>query len=294
MEGRDLGEARTVTLCDEGSGRNRFRVCAAFESGRLSVKGDDFGLFPLRRWGALTYRYHCDFDEENTKTLAEALAPAGGDWMEELKRRFGGTAACLGLREFCAESGIRYRFGNLSVSTPEDREWLRASGSSDGPAFESLQHAFDMTGEYRSHPTPEHAGLDGPYGELSGEAFLIAYFRDRGVTEEEIEWYRRWGCFGGCWDLAPNVCGMESAKARADGIIAYRSATIEDIDAERCAPPWEWRYAKKFLPAGGPNGEICLCCYQGKTYYYGIAKEEVPITEEMRKNGSWYVYDWCD
>lgn len=39
---------------------------------------------------------------------------------------------------------------------------------------------------------------------------------------------------------------------------------------------------------------VYTCVYNGREYYFGVGREEVPITEDMRQNGVWYVYTWAD
>ncbi len=102
--------------------------------------------------------------------------------------------------------------------------------------------------------------------------------------------------------MMANAYGMQYAKERADEIIKYREATQETMWTYGGTPPWEWYYAKDFyriydldrIPDSIPVYNIYECVYQGKTYYYGVGKEEPPITEDMRKNGKWYGYTWAD
>ncbi len=291
----------TIKLCDEGSSRNHFTVTASFDKNRLTIKGHDFGLAPLRKWGANEYVYRYSFDSNNTKLLLDSLAVPGADPVTELKQRLTGTSACTQLREYCNEHHISYQFDNATIYSENDRRLVREDKPSEVATFVSLQHAFDIEKEYRSHPTPRNT-YQGPYQGLSGRSFLIAYFKDHGITDEEIEWYGRWGGFPNNSFLA-NAKGLQYAEQRTKCIIGYRSATVEDIHENRCTAPWEWRYAKDFqkvsclerIPDNIPvKHGIYLCFYQNEYFYFGIAKEEAPITEDMRQNGKWYVYTWAD
>ena len=291
----------TYRLCSEGSSRNRFTVTAVFKSNELTIFCYDRGLAPLRQWGANKYVYMYIFDEKNTELLLRSITISGADPVTELKNRFAGTAACAQLREHCRKHGISYRFDNMSVYSKDDDRLVREDRPSEVATFVSLQHAYDIEMEYRTHPAPRST-YQGPYQGLSGKAFLTAYFKDHGVTDEEIEWYGRWGCFPGD-SLLANAKGLMYAEQRTKNIIEYRSATVEDVHRNRCSPPWEWRYAKDFqkvlylecIPRSTPvKSGIYQCCYEDRWYYYGIAKEETPITEDMRQRGSWFVYTWSD
>ena len=294
----------TVTLCDEQSSKNHFTVIVSLDDNKLTVTGHDFGLTPLRMWGTNEYKYWYFFDEKNTEKLMNALYESGFDPIEEMKNRFAGTSACACLRMLCKEIGIEYRFDNLSVFSEDDLRLVDEDKPSEVSTFVSLKHAIDIKYEYDSHPIPKST-YDGPYKGLYGRNFLIAYFKDRGITDEEIEWYDRWGGlpYGGPTNrMMANAEGMKYAKERADCIIAYRDVTADTIWKGSYPPPWEWNNAKDFqrvydlrcIPDKIPVYRICECEYQGKSYYYGIGKEETPITEDMRVNGKWYVYTWAD
>ncbi len=143
------------------------------------------------------------------------------------------------------------------------------------------------------------------YDGMKGESFLVAFFRDKGISEDEICFYRRWtdGDFGNLSNLAADNDGLKCAHKCAHSILEYRNMSVEDVLAnfdDAVKVPWAWPGAKRFQPLLLPphsarevNG-IYLCSYGGKEYLFGVGKEEVPITAEMSKNGNWYVYTWSD
>ena len=101
----------------------------------------------------------------------------------------------------------------------------------------------------------------------------------------------------------PNSDGLAYAERQADAIIAYRDVPVDRIFADGASPPWEWRTAKSFQKITDPGwipedpcgpGGIYECDYKGKSYYYGINKDETTVTNDMRKNGTWFVYTWAD
>ncbi len=291
----------TIKLCDESSSKNHFTVTASFENNRLTITGHDFGLAPLRQWGANEYKYWYFFDERNTNLLLNSLASCGIDPIEQLKKWFTGSSACPRLREFCKGNHIGYQFDNLSIYSEKDHRLVREDKPSEIATFANLENAYDVLREYDSHPTPRNT-YHGPYQGLYGREFLIAYLKDHGVTDDEIEWYREWGGLP-INGIPTNAKGLLLAEKATKEIIQYRTATVEDLQKNKRTAPWEWPNAKKFqkvsylecIPDSIPvRYGIYLCYYQNKHYYYGIAKEETPITEDMRQNGEWYVYTWAD
>ena len=81
----------------------------------------------------------------------------------------------------------------------------------------------------------------------------------------------------------------------------YRKLSAEDVLRNIDNAPWAWPTAMHFEKSWGgaprSNRDVCgvyLCSYGGKEYLFGIGKKEVPITEDMRKNGKWFVYTFAD
>ena len=143
------------------------------------------------------------------------------------------------------------------------------------------------------------------YDDMKGADFLVAFFRDNGITEEEIRLYSRWnaGGFGVSSRLVADNDGLEYAQKRVRSILEYRKLSAEDVLKNMCDTekiPWTWPSAMKFQPLLRPPRSqkdvtgIYHCTYKGKSHLFGIGKEEVPITEDMSKNGLWSVYTWCD
>ncbi|MBQ7624425.1 MAG: hypothetical protein IJS65_04030 [Clostridia bacterium] len=229
------------------------------------------------------------------------MSEPGRDPTDEFKRRFSGISACRNLREFCKENRIDYAFENLSVYSEDDHLSVALDRPSEIPMFDSLESTVILE-EYDSHPVPESTYC-GPYKGLYGGDFLIAYFKDHGITDEEIELYIRWDCLpiGRMRSrLTANALGIKYAKDRAESIIAYRDVTANTLWDGKYPPPWEHPYSMSFyvinnidrIPDELPIYDIYMCEYKGKRYYYGVGKEETPITEDMRHNGTWYVYTW--
>lgn len=140
------------------------------------------------------------------------------------------------------------------------------------------------------------------YDGMRGRDFMVAFFRDHGITEEEIEWYGRWGGYPDD-RIKADAEGLQYAQERVNSIIEYRTTTPGNLWEKEISPPWEWHYAKDFqrvvsieyVPISTPVLFNIYCClYDGKEYYYGIGKEETPITQDMRENGAWLVYTWTD
>ncbi len=140
------------------------------------------------------------------------------------------------------------------------------------------------------------------YEGLKGAAFLKAYFHDHGVTEEEIDQYWCWGGFMVRQDLTADEEGLAYAARRVKKIIDYRDMTVEDVLHDESVAPWFWPTAKHFEEmlyreppdSNGVGACIISCYYKGNSYLFGIGKEEVEITEDMRKNGKWHIYTFSD
>ena len=141
------------------------------------------------------------------------------------------------------------------------------------------------------------------YKGLAGKTFLKAYFIDHGITDQEIDLVEKWGWGVNNTNLVPDEDGMKYAQKRTEKIKAYRNITLEQIEKNIGEYPWEWRTVKSFQRIWDPwfvpkNNDsvhgVYSCYYKGKDYYFGIGREEVPITEEMRQKGEWYVYTWAD
>ena len=141
------------------------------------------------------------------------------------------------------------------------------------------------------------------YQVLAGVSFLKAYFKDHGITDREIDLCERWGWGVSNSNLIPNDEGMKYAQKRTESIKAYRSITLEQIEKNIGHYPWEWPTAMSFqkivaarcIPKSNEDVYgVYTCVYNGREYYFGVGREEVPITEDMRQNGVWYVYRWSD
>lgn len=101
-------------------------------------------------------------------------------------------------------------------------------------------------------------------------------------------------------ELAADHEVIKYAKKRVRRIVEYRKMSAENVLEIMDNTPWAWQSTKKFqnllIP---PHSEkeirgIYQCAYNGRSCLFGIAKEEVPITEDMREHGKWFAYTWSD
>lgn len=139
------------------------------------------------------------------------------------------------------------------------------------------------------------------YKNLTGREFLTAYFLDHGITEREIELYESWDCFCECDRIFPDEKGLEYAARRVDELIRYRDKTGEEVAQKMADAPWYGMWTHDFRklcrkPPKNNESVSCIlgCIYQGKWLLFGIGKEEVEITEDMRKNGKWSAFTYVD
>ena len=137
------------------------------------------------------------------------------------------------------------------------------------------------------------------YENLKGRDFLRTYFHDHGVTDEELQLMDFWDGYNNCQNVVPDCDGLSYAEERLQSILNYRNLTADEVNEVNA--PWGWPTAMAFLkcyhkPPKTNKDVWCvmLCAYNGKGYYFGIGKEEVEITEDMRTNGKWFVYSFSD
>ena len=139
------------------------------------------------------------------------------------------------------------------------------------------------------------------YKNLKGKDFLITYFKDRGVTDEELRLCYLWDYFYNTDNLEPDDYGLDYAERQCKKIIEYRNTTLDELKQDWRKQPWAWPTAMEYAKV---CGKVCRewvegpgihwCDYKGKAYVYGTGKGEVPVTEDMLKNGTWYVYTFSD
>ena len=130
------------------------------------------------------------------------------------------------------------------------------------------------------------------YEGLKGKELMIAYFRDHGLTEEEIAIYDFWHCYEP--SVKPDEKGMAYMQEMTEKMIRYRDLTADEIRKDPSGAVWWWPNVLCFegavweIPKTNADvKEILQCTYNGETYYFGIGKEEPTITEDMRENGDW-------
>ena len=146
------------------------------------------------------------------------------------------------------------------------------------------------------------------YDGMKNGEFLINYFRDHGITEDEIKLYKAWGGFRDLGrGLQNDERGMAYAKDRVESLKAYRDITLEDLREDYNHTPWAWPTAMCFrrLYDVSPSsirsnlngeGDIYLCVYEDKQYFFNVGKEEPQGEElvELLLRGSWSVYTYSD
>lgn len=142
--------------------------------------------------------------------------------------------------------------------------------------------------------------------ELSGADFLRWYFRNNGITENEIRLCTEWGIFDNCRNTRNNEEGRAYAAGMTAKIKRYRGLTVDDLRKDYNDAPWAWPSAMRFqkvlwksvrdilvIPGRPP---ILMCYYGGKQYFFNVGKEE-PFGEALDKmidEGEWYTYTYCD
>lgn len=137
------------------------------------------------------------------------------------------------------------------------------------------------------------------YDGLNGKDFLIQFFKDNGITDEEIMYYDAWDCFYNCEKITNDEKGIEYAKGRVQSIISYRDMTLETLREDYDAAPWAWRFkrfedvpfvTKNELKPGSKS--IFLCIYDKKLFLFNVGKEEPTgaVLDDMILNGRWSVY----
>ena len=146
------------------------------------------------------------------------------------------------------------------------------------------------------------------YDGMENKEFLVNYFRDHGITEEEIELYSSWGGFV---DLGTGIKndehGLSYAQGRVDSIKEYRNMTLEDLRKDYNDAPWAWPTAMRFytIDSDSPSyirssiysrSGIYVCIFEKEWYFFNVGKEEPQgdLLEKMLREGEWLVYTYSD
>ena len=142
------------------------------------------------------------------------------------------------------------------------------------------------------------------YDGLCNRAFMERYFRDHGITDEEIELYASWGGFFDIGRLENDDHGMEYVRDRVASIKAYRNVTLDDLRYNYDDAPWAWPTAMRFQGIGFKvthrdlriGGGILLCVYGNKQYFFNVGKEEPTgaLLERLIADGEWRIYTYSD
>jgi len=155
---------------------------------------------------------------------------------------------------------------------------------------------YDICPPFEYKPEKNHN-----YQDLKGQELLQAYFRDHGLRRREIDLLDFWGYFRECHNMIADQRGMKYAYEVTEKMKHYRGLPAEYISKHLDEAPWYWPTAMKFYKLGYEppvSNEkvwgIMECEYKGKCYLFGIGKDEVTITEDMRKNGNWSIYTYSD
>ena len=146
------------------------------------------------------------------------------------------------------------------------------------------------------------------YEGIEGKEFLMQYFKDHGITDEEIMLYKSWGGFD---ELGRGIkgddYGLSYAASRVEKIIAYRDVTLEDLRKDISVAPWSWPTTMSFCKIYGNAPDVIrdniknhcgiyLCIYHNESYFFNVGKEEPTGAEleEMLLAGHWLVYTYSD
>ena len=122
------------------------------------------------------------------------------------------------------------------------------------------------------------------YDGLKNAEFLKVYFRDHGITDEEITLYATWDGFLNLGKGIENdEEGMNYARNRVESIIAYRDMTIDDLRKNYDRAPWAWPSAMSFQELcfyspdrmrGNVKGrDIYLCVYDNERFFLMLEKK---------------------
>jgi hypothetical protein len=146
------------------------------------------------------------------------------------------------------------------------------------------------------------------YDGIVGKDFLIQYFSDHGITEDEISLYKSWGGFDEIGNgMKGDAHGLDYAARRVEKIVAYRNITLEDLRKDYSVAPWAWPTAMCFSDIYGYAPDVIsdnlknhcgiyLCIYNNERYFFNVGKEE-PTGNELEKMllfGRWKVYTYSD
>ena len=144
------------------------------------------------------------------------------------------------------------------------------------------------------------------YETMEEKEFLIQYFKDHGITNNEIILYQSWGGFDELGKgIKGDAHGLSYAARRVEKIIAYRDVTLEDLRKDFSVAPWAWPTAMEFCKIYGNAPSVIrdniknhcgiyLCMYHKEMYFFNVGKEEPTgdELEEMLLAGSWLVYTY--
>ncbi len=148
--------------------------------------------------------------------------------------------------------------------------------------------------------------IDKRYEDLSGMSLIIAYFRDHGITEEEILHYRNWVSEADVI-IEPDPEGMKYVIRELSKMLNYRYMSVKDLATNCDDTPWAWPAAKSFQRVMFSKDSIresvedefgipMLCLYKGESYFFHVNKE-IPsgkLLEKLIQEGDWLVYTYSD
>ncbi len=101
-----------VTLCEQKGTYVSIYVDASLHDGRLTISGQDIGEAAEDFWGDRDYEYWLTFSPAATKKFFKLICTntSGEDPLDVLQKKFHGTGAFSGIREFCSSHGIEAKF----------------------------------------------------------------------------------------------------------------------------------------------------------------------------------------
>lgn len=107
---------QNVTLCEQKGTQVSIYVDASLHDVELIISGQDIGKATEDFWGDRDYEYWLTVPPASAKKFFKLLCAdsPGEDPLDVLQKKFHGTGAFSGIRDFCARHGIEAKFDSYS------------------------------------------------------------------------------------------------------------------------------------------------------------------------------------